>query len=178
MKRNAGLIATFVAVLSLTCAAFPAEQAAGLQVVGHEFTGISAPGVTGVFWTRREDHYTLQIQFSTPPAIRRVETLIAGRTIAGELPSAPAVTGEVYPDVRVQLRGRNGAVIPHLRRLAVDPGLKSQPILRGAPDGTRRTEVVYTFRSGDGENANTMALQIDGREFVEKVPRLSGGKTD
>ncbi|HWL63466.1 MAG TPA: hypothetical protein VNQ32_11745 [Steroidobacteraceae bacterium] len=170
MKRDARLIATFVAVLTFTVTASAGEPVALEPVVGHEFREISAPGVTGVFWTRRGDHYTLQIQFNIPPGSNRLQNLAA----AGLAPT-PGAGGQAYPDVRIQLRDRNGATIPHLNRLAVEPSLKTQSVLRGAQDGARRSEVVYTFWLGDGNNADTLTLQIDGREFVEKVPRLPGG---
>jgi hypothetical protein len=137
-------------------------------VVGQELTGINAPGVSGVIWTRRQDHYTLQIQLNTPPG--RGNALINPATVP--VPAAPS--GNPYPDVRVQLRDNKGGQIPHLRRLAVSPSLQARPVVRGGPDGARRTEVIYTFHLSDGDHADTVTLQINEREFVAKVPRLGG----
>src|SRR5688572_8586324 len=104
--KQARLFLTFGAVFAFSCIAISAEPAVGPPVVGHEFKGISVPGVTGVFWTRRNDHFTLQVQFDTPPSSR---TRQQNLTLAG-VAIATATAGQAYPDVRVQLRDRNGAV--------------------------------------------------------------------
>lgn len=166
MKQEAGPIVTFCAALSLTCIAFSGEPVTAAPVVGHEFKDISVPGISGIFWTRREDHFTLQFQFCTS-AVSGFNSHLAGSCTAARPPESP------YPDVRVQLRDRNGAEISHLRRLAVG-GTKPVPVVRGAADGVARAEVVYVYHLGDGERAEAITVRIDGREFVEKVPRLSG----
>lgn len=152
----------FGAVLTFSGTAQSAESSAQSLVVGQEIAGITAPGLTGVLWTRRQDYYTLQVQFTRPP-----------NPISGDPPMAPgSSTGNPYPDVRVELRDSSGAQIPHVRRYAVTPGLRAQPVARGSADGVGRIEVIYTFHLGDGERAKTIALQINERQFVTGIPRL------
>jgi hypothetical protein len=167
-RRSALVFAAVGAAVVFSGIGLSAGTSAEPLVVGEALTGINAPGVNGVIWTRRKDHFTLQIQLTTPPGARglRLEPVAPG--------AAASPAGNTYPDVRVQLRDANGAQIPYLRRLAVSPGLQAQSVLRGATDGARRSEVIYTFHLGDGENADTITLQINEREFNAKVPRLGG----
>lgn len=167
-RRSAGIIAAYGAAIAFSGVGWSAESASAPLVVGEELTGIDAPGVSGVIWTRRQDHYTLQIQLKTPPSQNN-------RPInPGAAPAVASPSGNPYPDVRVQLRDSKGAQIPHLRRLAVAPSLQARPVERGGPDGARRSEVIYTFQLGDGVHADTIKLQINDREFVAKMPRLGG----
>jgi hypothetical protein len=160
MNRGAAAIVVLGATLTLSGVTTTAELPQP-QVVGQELTGISAPGVTGVLWTRRQDHFTLQVQLTRPP----------NNLAAKPTPVSP--TGIAYPDIRVQLRDSKGTEIPHLRRLAVAPSLQAQAVARGAADSAGRIEVIYTFHLGDGERADTVAIQINERSFVEQIPRLA-----
>jgi hypothetical protein len=160
MKRPvAKIILAFTAATALIGIARSAEPTTESMVLGQALVGIEAPGVTQVLWIRRQDYYTLQVQFVMPPR--------------GPNPPmvAAAPSGNPYPDVRVQLRDSSGAQIPHLRRLAV--GNLAQAVARGAADNARRSEVIYTFHLGDGDSADTIRLQINDREFVGKLPRLN-----
>jgi hypothetical protein len=167
-RRSAGMMAALGAAIAFSGVVLSAESAIEPLVVGQELTGITAPGLSGVIWTRRQDRYTLQIQLSTPPG--QNNALINPATALA--PAAPS--GNPYPDVRVQLRDSKGGQIPHLRRLAVSPSLQTRPVVRGGPDGARRTEVIYTFHLSDGDHADTITLQINEREFIAKMPRLGG----
>jgi hypothetical protein len=169
MKSEARLILKLGAALAFSCSAISGEPAADPLVVGYEFKDISVTGVSGIFLTRREDHFTLQFQFCIPGGNQ--PGLV--RTGQARVCTTPRAPDSPYPDVRVQLRDRNGALIPHLRRLAVGSA-KPVPVLRGAADGVVRAEVIYTFRLSDVEHAESITLQIDGQEFVQKVPRLAG----
>jgi hypothetical protein len=164
-RHSAGIITAISLAVGFTGLAVCAESNGEPLVVGQELTGISAPGVSGVIWTRRQDHYTLQIQLTVPPA----QTL---RVDPGAVPAAASASGNPYPDVRVQLRDSKGGQIPHMRRLAISPALQARPVVRGGLDGARRTEVIYTFQLSDGDHADTITLQINEREFTTKMPRL------
>lgn len=152
--------AALLAALAFGGVALSGESSPHQAVVGQALTGISAPGVTGIIWTRRQDHYTLQILLARPPGV-----------FGGTLPAA-APSGNPYPDVRVQLQDGTGAGIPHLRRLAVAPSLQTQAVARGGADRTGRIEVIYTFHLGDGGRAKLLTLQINERSFVAAVPPL------
>lgn len=163
-RRSTGIMLAFGAAVAFSGSALSAESLAEGVVVGQELTGIDTPFPQGVLWTRRQDYYTLQIRLGPPPAANNLNPGAA-------LPAA-APSGNPYPDVRVQLRDKNGAQLSHLKRFAVSRNLKAQQVVRGGVDPAMRTEVVYTFPLASGEQAETITLQINDQKYVTKIPRL------
>lgn len=163
-RRSTAIILALGLSAAYSGSALAAETSAEALVVGQELTGIDAPFPDGVYWTRRADHYTLQIRLGPPPARSNLNPPAAW--------SAAAPSENPYPDLRVQLRDKNGALLPHLRRLAVSPNLQAQPVVRGGVDNARRTEVIYTFALPVGDSAETITLQVNDAQYVTRIPRL------
>lgn len=119
--------------------------------------------IEAVLWTRRTDHYTLQVVFP-----RR------GRISA---PTQKVVENDpdprlAYPDVRVWVLKADGTVIPPLQRLGVSPDLTATPVPRGASDGNTRIEVMYRFPLSAGTEAVAIAVAVDGEHRIQQVTAL------
>jgi hypothetical protein len=164
IRRSTPTILALGLFAAFSGSALAAESSADALVVGQELTGIDTPFPEGVFWTRRADHYTLQIRLGPAPARSNLNPPAAQ--------SAAAPSGNPYPDMRVQLRDKNGALLPHMRRLAVSPNLQAQPVVRGGVDNARRSEVIYTFALSVGDSAETITLLVNGTQYVTRIPRL------
>ena len=66
-RRSTPIILALGLFAAFSGSALAAESSADALVVGQELTGIDTPFPEGVFWTRRADHYTLQIRLGPAP---------------------------------------------------------------------------------------------------------------
>lgn len=161
MRRLASPVLRLLVIAGATLYSL-SSGSAQTQVVGQDLTKLRAEGkVDSVMWTRRADHYSLQVVFpkrTSPPAAP-----------AASAPTTPALA---YPDVRVWLLRKDGTTIAPMRRQAVSPDGSRIPMARGAPDRVARVEVTYAFPLSAGEEAVAVAMDVDGVHRIEPLQPL------
>jgi hypothetical protein len=126
-------------------------------VVAQDLVQLRAEGrIESVMWTRRTDHFSLQVTFPRSPAA-----------------AAPAASADAaalpYPDVRVWLLRADGTTIAPLRRQARAANGNITQVARGAPDAIRRVEVSYAFPLAAAEEAVAIAVAVDGIHRIESL---------
>lgn len=162
MRRRSGLIVGVLVAASAIGGFSIAQQTPS----SHNLLKLRAEGkVEAVLWTRRADHYTLQVIF--PRGIQLGRSLQPATNVPDE--GAPRLA---YPDVRVWLLKDDGTMIAPLKRLAVAPSLAATAVARGASDTARRIEVMYEFPLSAGTEAVAIAMQVDGDYRIEPITPL------
>jgi hypothetical protein len=154
-------------LLAVTGHAAPAPAPAPVQtapVVGWDLKGLTSDKVSSVMWTRREDHYTLQVVFAVPGGMRPPRS------------DPRPLTEQPYPEVNAWVLARDGGAIEPLRRLAVsqfataEARFPARVVGRGQEDRNRRMEVNYVFPLAAAD-ARGIVLKVDDRYFIDRPGR-------
>jgi hypothetical protein len=147
MNRPSQLL--FALCLASFCgAAAPSSLTAAAEspVLAQDLKKLRAPGkVASVLWTRRSDHYTLQVLF---PRNYRIPS------------------GVKNPVVQAWLLKADGTLIVAARRSVSISGQRPG----GPPD-----EVLYSIPLPEGKEAVAVALMIDSDYYIQELQPFSQG---
>jgi hypothetical protein len=146
LGRMLGIVC--IGLFCATAASSPTRAADSPGITAQQLNSpIASKKVAGVLWTRRTDHYTLQVIF---PRTGRVVAYVDGHK-----PQNPAVT--------LWLLSADGAAISTVRE---PPHAATKSVL---PD-----EAEFSVSLSGGEEAVAAVLRVDDEYFVESLRSLTG----
>jgi hypothetical protein len=116
------------------------------EVVAQSVLSAKSSKVVDVLWTRRTDHYTLQVVFPTRDA---------------------EPSGGKDPVVSLWLLGADGVAIPTSR------DRQAKNISTSGPFTFPISEISYSVPLSSGQSAIAVALKIDDDYFIQKLKPLN-----
>ena len=162
MKRKSVFL-TLGAVIFFSEAAGAADPVTTKpQVVGQALVKLEVPGkIAAVLWTRRDDHFTLQI-------MRREE---GGQVRVASRPALSSANTRFVGDLQVWLLKADGTVVLPTRKLEAPTkaGCIATPLI---PKPCLGYETLYSFPIAAGAEAVAVAMSLGDLFAIEKLPVL------